>query len=130
MGGVTTNPWLITVINMTVVFGVLIILGLIMSAIRIFDPTKKKEAAPAKVETAKAAAPVAAARQDDKAVVAAIAASLVAASDEGEVVAAIAAAITAYGYSSEQIVCIRRLPSTNWILGARRDAVNAGRECF
>lgn len=42
MGAVTTNPWLIALINMTIVFGVLIALGMMMSVLQIFDPTKKK----------------------------------------------------------------------------------------
>ena len=54
MGPVTNNPFLIAIINMVVVFGVLIVLGVLMHLIEMVDPTKKK-AAP------KAAAPVAAA---------------------------------------------------------------------
>ena len=42
MGPVTTNPWLIALINMTIVFGVLIALGMMMSVLQIIDPTKKK----------------------------------------------------------------------------------------
>ena len=42
MGAVTTNPWLIALINMTIVFGVLIALGMMMSVLQIIDPTKKK----------------------------------------------------------------------------------------
>ena len=42
MGPVTTNPWLIALINMTIVFGVLIVLGMMMSVLQIIDPTKKK----------------------------------------------------------------------------------------
>ena len=42
MGPVTTNPWLIALINMTIVFGVLIALGACMSVLQIIDPTKKK----------------------------------------------------------------------------------------
>ena len=42
MGPVTTNPWLIALINMTIVFGVLIELGMMMSVLQIIDPTKKK----------------------------------------------------------------------------------------
>ncbi len=38
----TTNPWLIAVINMTIVFGVLAVLGLVINAIRLLDPTNKK----------------------------------------------------------------------------------------
>ncbi len=42
MGAVTTNPCLIAVINMSIVFGVLIALGLLMSLLQILDPTKAK----------------------------------------------------------------------------------------
>ena len=42
MGPVTTNPWLIAIINMTIVFGVLIALGVLMSLIQVVDPTKAK----------------------------------------------------------------------------------------
>ena len=40
MGPVKTNPWLIAVINMVIVFGVLIALGVLMSMIQLVDPTK------------------------------------------------------------------------------------------
>lgn len=40
MGPVTTNSWLIAVINMVIVFGVLIALGVLMSMIQVVDPTK------------------------------------------------------------------------------------------
>ena len=42
MGPVTTNPWLIAVINMAIVFGVLIALGLLMNLPQVLDPTKTK----------------------------------------------------------------------------------------
>ena len=42
MGPVTTNPWLIALINMTIVFGVLIALGVLMSLIQVVDPTRVK----------------------------------------------------------------------------------------
>ena len=42
MGPVTTNPWLIAIIKMTIVFGVLIGLGMLMSLIQVVDPTKAK----------------------------------------------------------------------------------------
>ena len=42
MGPVTTNPWLIAVINMAIVFGVLIALGLFMNLLQVLDPTKTK----------------------------------------------------------------------------------------
>jgi len=43
MGPVTTNPWLIAIINMAIVFAVLIALGVLMSLIQVIDPTKKKK---------------------------------------------------------------------------------------
>ena len=43
MGPVTTNPWLIALINMTIVFGVLIALVHIDGTyLQVIDPTKKK----------------------------------------------------------------------------------------
>ena len=44
MGPVTTNPWLISIINMTIVFGVLAALGVLMKIIQLVDPTQKKKA--------------------------------------------------------------------------------------
>ena len=44
MGPVTTNPWLIALINMTIVFGVLIALGVLMNLLQVIDPTKKNVA--------------------------------------------------------------------------------------
>ena len=41
MGSVTTNR-LISIINMTIVFGVLIALGVLMSMIQLVDPTRNK----------------------------------------------------------------------------------------
>nr|WP_127134762.1 OadG family transporter subunit [Veillonella caviae] len=38
---VTTSPWLVMAINMTVVFAVLIALGVLMKVIHWIDPTKK-----------------------------------------------------------------------------------------
>ena len=42
MGSVTTNPWLISIINMTIEFGELIALGVLMSMIQLVDPTRNK----------------------------------------------------------------------------------------
>lgn len=43
MGPVTTNPWLIALINMTIVFGVLASLGVLMKIIYMVDPTRQKK---------------------------------------------------------------------------------------
>ena len=95
---VTTNPWLIMAINMTVVFVVLILLGVLMTIVHLIDPTKKKKEVPA----AAPAAPSASAQNED------------------EVVAAIVGAIVAMGYSSEQIASIRpTATSAKWRLEGR-----------
>ena len=103
---VTTNPWLIMAINMTVVFVVLILLGILMEIVHLIDPTKKKKAP--KTETT-VAAPAAAP-----------AAPSASAQNEEEVVAAIVGAIVAMGYSSEQIASIRpTATSAKWRLEGR-----------
>ncbi len=110
MEGQTTNPWLIMAINMTVVFAVLILLGVLMKIIHMIDPTKKK-----KVESAApvAAAPVAAAP------------TTVATTNDEKVVAAIVGAVVAMGYSSEQIASIRpTATSAQWRLDGRLSGRN------
>lgn len=104
---VTTNPLLIMAINMTVVFVVLILLGVLMEIVHLIDPTKKKKEAPKAEATvvAPAAAP---------------AAPTASAQNEDEVVAAIVGAIVAMGYSSEQIASIRpTATSAKWRLEGR-----------
>ena len=108
MGPVTNNPFLIAIINMIVVFGVLIVLGVLMHVIEMIDPTKKK-AAP------KAAAPVAAPAA------APVAAPVVEDMSE-EIAAVIAAAVAACG-GSENVVAVRiAAPATSWAVGARAEA--------
>ena len=108
MGPVTNNPFLIAIINMIVVFGVLIVLGVLMHLIEMVDPTKKK-AAP------KAAAPVAAAP-------AAVAAAPVVEDKSEEIAAVIAAAVAACG-GSENVTAVRIMsPAVAWAVGARAEA--------
>ena len=108
MGPVTNNPFLVAIINMTVVFGVLIVLGILMHVIEMVDPTKKK-AAP------KAAAPVAAAPA------AAVAAPVVEDKSE-EIAAVIAAAVAACG-GAENVTAVRiAAPAASWAVGARAEA--------
>ena len=116
MGPVTTNPWLIALINMTIVFGVLVALGVMMSVLQFVDPTKKKPASPAVAPTP-AAAP-------------APAAAPVAAADDTEIIAVIAAAVAACGVSADQIACIRRISNGGWSANARVEAVSVRKECF
>lgn len=116
MGPVTTNPWLIALINMTIVFGVLIALGILMNLLQVIDPTKKKVAKPAVAPTpaaAPAAAPVAAAQ------------------DDSEIIAVIAAAVAACGVSADQIACVRRIDAKSaWTVSGRVEAINVRKECF
>ena len=115
MGPVTTNPWLISIINMTIVFGVLAALGVLMKIIQLVDPTQKKTEKPVAAPPAPAAAP------------AAVAAPV---QDDSEVIAVIAAAVAALGHSAEQIACVRRLPEAGWTQNARIEAISVRKECF
>ena len=116
MGPVTTNPWLIALINMTIVFGVLIALGILMNLLQVIDPTKKKVAKPAVAPTpaaAPAAAPVAAAQ------------------DDSEIIAVIAAAVAACGVSADQIACVRRIDAKSaWTVSSSVEAISVRKECF
>ncbi len=109
---VTTNPFIIMCINMTIVFAVLFGLSLLIRLIHAVDPTReKKKAAPA---PEKKAAPVAAA-------------PMAAPVQEGvspEIVAAISAALTAYGCSGFQIRSVRPLPQNGWRQAARLEGRN------
>jgi sodium pump decarboxylase gamma subunit len=114
MGPVTTNPWLIAIINMIIVFGVLAALGVLMHVIQMVDPTQKKTAKPAVAPTP-AAAPAAAPAPVQ---------------DDSEIIAVIAAAIAATGCSADQIACVRRLPNASWTVNARVEAISVRKECF
>ena len=108
MGPVTNNPFLIAIINMIVVFGVLIVLGVLMHVIEMIDPTKKKAAPKAAAPVAApAAAPVAAPVVEDK---------------SEEIAAVIAAAVAACG-GAENVAAVRiAAPATSWAVGARAEA--------
>lgn len=96
---VTTNPFIIMLINMTVVFLVLIALGLVINLIHYLDPTRKKEEK--KTAPVPAAAPVAAVPE-------------VAEGISPEVIAVIAAALASYGYGPGAIHAVRPLPREGW----------------
>lgn len=107
MGGqpVTTNPFMIMLINMTIVFGVLWILGLVMNLIRAVDPTAKKNANPE-------IAPVVAA----PAVQAVPAPAVV---DDRQLTAVIMATLSAYGCGKIEITSIRPIKNEAWTQVAR-----------
>ena len=101
---VTTNPFIIMLINMTVVFLVLIALGVVINLIHYFDPTKPK----AKPEEAPAPAPAPAP---------AVKAAPEPVKEEGltpEVVAVIAAAVASFGYGPGAIKAIRPIDRNGW----------------
>lgn len=99
---VTTNPFVIMLINMTVVFIVLIALGLVINLIHAIDPTKEK-AAPQKEAPAPAPTPAAPAPEPESA--------------DGvspEVIAVIAAALASYGYGPAAIRAVRPIERDGW----------------
>ena len=81
----TDNPWLIMMINMTIVFGVLFVLGILMVLIHAVDPTKKVQGKKKPV-VAKPAPSAAASKRQEK--VAAMAAVLALVQDEDDMIAA------------------------------------------
>jgi len=111
----TTNPLLILIINMTVVFFVLFVLELLTRGIYYIDPTRKKTApaAPAAVE-----APAAVAVE-----------TVEESGDDLAVVAVIAAALAAMGESGHVSV-IRRIDGTSWTQMGRMDAVNTRTQMY
>ena len=100
---VTTNPLIIMLINMTVVFLVLMALGVVINLIHYIDPTKPKTAP--KEEAPAAPTPVA---EPDPAAAAPV--------EEGispEVVAVIAAAVASMGCAGT-VKAIRPVERNNW----------------
>lgn len=112
---VTTNPLIIMMINMTVVFIVLVVLMYLIKLIHFIDPTKEKET------------PAQASEEDEPLV--AVKSAVSSASlpepviEEGispEVIAVISAAISAYGFSGQvKAVHIVNHESTPWRASAR-----------
>lgn len=105
MENAMSNPLVIMLINMTIVFGVLAILNLFIRLIHFVDPTRKDKK---KAEPVKAAAPA------PKVAAPAAAAPVVEAGVSGETVAAIAGALAAYGIGFSQIKAIRPAARSNW----------------
>ena len=96
---VTTNPLIIMLINMSIVFAVLIGLSVMIRLIHLVDPTKAKEAKPA------AAAPASTA--------ASAAASAAPTVDNNVNIGVIAAAVAAYE-GDVRIVTVRPVESAVW----------------
>ena len=105
---VTTNPMIIMIINMTVVFFVLMALMILIKAIHFIDPTKPKEEP--KKEAMLAPVPAPAAEPAPVPAETGI---------PGEVIAVITAAMAAYGYSAGQIHAVRPLERNGWKVSGR-----------
>lgn len=112
-GPVTSDPLLIALINMTIVFGVLGALGVMIELIHLLDPTKAPKTPAVPVAMAPAVETVEEIVQDDS-----------------EIVAVITAAIVAMGYSSEQIAYIGRLDQKSWAANSRIEAVSTRSQMF
>ncbi len=98
---VTSNPLIIMLINMTVVFIVLISLSFVIRLIHYVDPTVKKETPKEAPAAEPAPAPAVSAPAAEPGI-------------SDEVIAVIAAAMAAYGYSSSQIRAVRPVDRVGW----------------
>ena len=101
---VTTNPFIIMLINMTVVFIVLVSLSFLIRLIHYVDPTAKKEekAAEAPAVPAPTPAPTVAP------------APIIEEGIPEETIAVIFAAIAGYGYATGQVHAIRPIYNKTW----------------
>lgn len=92
---VTTNPLLIMVINMTIVFGVLLLLGYVIRFLYWVDPTRRK----------KEQMELRLAQEHDPEVVQIAGCSI----EEKELAAVLTTAIMAYGYQDVRVKSIRKV---------------------
>jgi Na+-transporting methylmalonyl-CoA/oxaloacetate decarboxylase gamma subunit len=113
---VTTNPILIALINMTVVFCVLYGLSLVVRLIKVIDPTQKKKIAKEKSKVLEKTVPTVAASQPQE--------------DYDEMIILFTAAIAAYGYKNAKVVAIRPVSSNTWSQAARMETVNSRNQMF
>ena len=105
---VTTNPLIIMLINMSIVFAVLIGLSFMIRLIHLVDPTKEKEEKPAEKAPTPAAQPAAAPAPTV---------------DQNVNIAVIAAAVAAYE-GDVRIVTIRPVESAVWKNAGRVSGVH------
>jgi Na+-transporting methylmalonyl-CoA/oxaloacetate decarboxylase gamma subunit len=109
---ITTNPVLIALINMTVVFCVLYGLSLVVRLIKVIDPTQKKKVAQEETNVAEKA-------------VSTVAPLSLPQEEYDEMIILFTAAIAAYGYSGARVVAIRPVSNNTWSQAARMETVNS-----
>lgn len=121
---VTTNPFIIMMINMTVVFFVLIALSGLIHLIHIVDPTKKSEVAEDNETSAESEhAAIIAKLKEQQQTAPEVETPQVEEGITPEIIAAISAAITAYGFSGKvRAVKIIGRENSGW----RRNALDNG----
>ncbi len=100
------SPWMVMAINMTIVFLVLISLGILIKIVYFIDPTRRKDSKSKSEAASKAVAPA----PVQKAAVA---------KNNDDVIAVITAAVVAMGYSASQIASVRPTISKKWSMGGR-----------
>jgi Na+-transporting methylmalonyl-CoA/oxaloacetate decarboxylase gamma subunit len=113
---VTSDPILIAVINMTVVFAVLYGLSLMIRLITLLDPTQKKKAIV--IEETVEQVSVDTDRVSN------------AQEEHDEMMILFAAAIAAYGHSEARIVAIRPMGNTTWSQTARVESIHTRKSMF
>lgn len=111
-GPVTTNPFVIMLINMVIVFAVLFGLSLVIRLIHVVDPTRKREKKKPEPVTAEAAAPVKTGEPEMR----------VESGVNANIVAAITAAIAMIDKGNYRVKAIRPVSRDGWKMAARADA--------
>jgi len=114
---VSSNPILIALINMTVVFSVLYGLSLVIRLIKFIDPTNKKKTAqsePVQSLNTTLLAPCTAIQEEDY----------------DEMIILFTAAIAAYGHHNVKVVAIRPVGGMTWSQTASMEGVHGRNKIF
>lgn len=113
----TTDPLLISLINMTVVFAVLYGLSLIVRLIQYIDPTRKRMAQTEAASEQNEVEAITATEERSKA-------------ELDELIIVFTAALAAYSQNELRIVSIRPMGSEKWSQAARMEAINGRARMF
>ena len=121
---VTTNPFIIMMINMTVVFVVLISLSFLIKLIHMVDPTKEPEVLDAGGDEDEAASETAAIISNLQKSPAPVPEPVIEEGISPEIIAVITASIAAYGVTAGQVRAVRVVNNSHsaW----RQNALSSG----